>query len=341
MNKLVALLVISSLWFMSCGKPHDPESIISPDISGGYSIVSKFTTPGTAQDVIKKDTLIFIAQGEGGLMIVNYANPNSPQTVSITTDNVRGYSTRIAMKDSAVYLAAGSFGVTVLDISNPYFPSVSFSNYGTKPARGLHIMGDFLLTATSELGVQISDISFPTQPDNLGRVTTIGYSYGSANTADSAYLLVACGEMGLSVIDISDIGGGLYPLVGWCDTPGNAEAVAVSDVGSIAFLACGNSGLQIVDFSDTTNIHIVGSFYHSGYAKALVYKDQKIFLAARKGGLQVIDVADVTMPKLIGKVDSEGAYGLDVHKRDQWYDVYIADEEEGLLVITSEMPVGK
>jgi hypothetical protein len=229
----------------------------------------------------------------------------------------------------------------VLDISDPYFPTVTVSNYGTKPAKGLHVLGNFLFTATSELGVRISDIHFPTQPDQLGGLTTIGYGYGSANTSDSAYLLVACGEMGLSVFDISDFGEGWgpYPLAGWCDTPGNAEAVAVSDVASIAFMACGNSGLQIIDFSDTTNYHIVGSFNYSGYAKALVYSDQKIYMAARKGGLQIIDVADLTQPKLIGKVDMEGAYGLFVEDRNGWVDIFVADEVEGLIVVTSEIPL--
>lgn len=342
MNKLFALLMISSLWIMSCGKPHDPESLVPPDISGGYSVLTKFITPGTAQDVLKKDSLVYIAQGEGGLMIVNAVDPFDLELVSITTDNVRGYSTRIAMKDSAVYLAAGSFGVTVLDVSDPYLPEVTVSNYGTKPAKGIHLFGDFMFTATSELGVRISDLQFPTQPDQLGGVTTIGYGYGSANTADSALLLVACGEMGISVFDISDFGEGWgpYPLAGWCDTPGNAEAVAVSDEGSIAFLACGNSGLQIIDFSDTTNYHIVGSFNYSGYAKALVYQNQKIYLAARRGGLQIIDVADVTQPKLIGQISMEGAFGLYVEKRDNWEDIYVADEFEGLIVVTSEPRIG-
>ena len=54
---------------ISCGTPNEPESIIGGD--GGYKIVSKFTTSGYSQDVVLKDSLAYISQGQGGLVIVN------------------------------------------------------------------------------------------------------------------------------------------------------------------------------------------------------------------------------------------------------------------------------
>ena len=78
--KLFILLLIGISFMLSCGKPNDAESVPIPDISGGYTIVKKFITAGYSQDVLKKDNLLYMAQGEGGLQIIDITNPEDPQT---------------------------------------------------------------------------------------------------------------------------------------------------------------------------------------------------------------------------------------------------------------------
>lgn len=333
--KSVIVIVLVIFIMVSCGKPTTPESL-NPVGDGGYKIVSQFHTSGYAQDVIKKDELCYIAQGEGGLTIVNVTNVINPTSVSTISDGVRGYSNKIAMKDSVIYLGAGSFGVTVVDVVIPEMPRVTASNLSMKPAKNLHVMGDYLFTAISEQGVKIAEISYPFQPDIRGGMSTSGYAHGITNTADSNYLLVACGEMGLSIFNIKDFqnGFGNYQVSGWTDTPGYAEAVTIKDNESIAFMACGTAGLQIVDFSDSTNLHIVGSYDGKGHAKELLYKNDKVYLTARTGGLQIIDVSDVTNPVLLGLVEMEYALGLDA---DDNY-IYVADENGGLIIVSIPKP---
>lgn len=330
--KLFVLMLIGASLIVSCGKPTTPETVPVPDVSGGYKIVSVYQTAAYAQDVLKKDGLLYIAQGEGGLMIVDASDPANPQTVSITSENVRGYSTKIATKDTAIYLAAGSFGVTVLDAADPLTPYVTVSNLPMKPAKGLHILGDYMFTAVSEQGVKITDISYPTQPDPRGPVNTAGFAYGMTTTSDTTYLFVACGEMGFFIYNISNFHNGwpVYWETGWCDTPGKAEFVSIIEDESIAFMACGTSGLQIIDYSDTTNIYIIGSLDVGGYAKDLEYKDQKVFMGAGLGGLQIIDVSDYSNPTLIGIVEMDYALGLDL---DDKY-IYVADEDLGLIIVS-------
>ena len=330
--KLFVLLLLSINLFLSCGKPTTPETVPIPDISGGYKIVTKYATSGYAQDVLKKDDLLYIAQGEGGLEIVDIADPENPETVSIASEGVRGYSIKVAILDTVVYIAAGSFGVTVLDVADVYNPIVTAANTSMKPAKNIHIRGQYLFTAVSEQGVKLSNISYPAGPDPQGAISTFGFAYDLTTTADSSYMFVACGEMGLDIINISDFQGGWpnYWQVGWCDTPGKAESIAILEEESIAFLACGTAGLQIIHYADTTNIHIIGSLDGGGYAKDLIYKDQRIYQTAELGGLQIIDVSDYTNPQLIGVVDTEFALGLDID--DNF--VYVADEDEGLIIIS-------
>ena len=326
----IAILSIVVL-IVSCGKPTTPESL-NPVGDGGYKIVTRFQTSAFAQDVTKKDNICYIAQGEGGLMIVNVDDVNNPVSISTTTEGIRGYSTKIAMKDTAVYMATGTFGVTALSVGNQEHPRVTAPTLSMKPAKNFYVIGDYLFTAISEQGVKIANISYAIQPDIRGVIVTSGYAHGIVTTADTNYLLVACGEMGLSIYNITDFQEGYdsYPLVGWSDIPGYAEAVSVMPDRKIAFMACGTAGLQVVDFSNSTNVHVVGSFDGTGYAKEVLYKNNKIFLTAEKGGLQVIDVADVTDPKLLGLVELDYALGIDI---DDDY-LYVADEVDGLVIVS-------
>ncbi len=326
--RLSVLFFLAVLLFTGCGKPNEPESVFN---SGGYKVVAKYPTPGYAQDLLKKDSLLYVAQGEGGLLIINVKETSNLYTVSVTTENVRGYSDKIAMKDSVVYLAAGTFGITVIDASAPDTPFVTVSNLSMKPARNMHIMGNFMFTAVSDLGVKIADVTFPTVPDIRGGMFTLGYANDITNTADSSWLMVACGQMGLSVYNISNFmdGFGVYPFVGWCDVPGYAEALTIVESDSLAYLACGPSGLQVIDYSDSTNIHIIGSYSPGGYAKELIYSKQRIFMTAEKLGLQIIDVSVPTNPTLIGQIATTYALGLDA---DEKY-IYVADETDGVVIV--------
>ncbi len=334
-NKLFVLILIGFGLLAGCGKPKNPETIepiTEPD--GGYKIVAKLGTSASAQDVVKRGDLLYMAQGEGGLLIVDVSDPTNPTVVNEITEGVRGYSAKIDFRDSIVYLAAGSYGISVVDVSDPMNPDINgwYVNL-VKPAKNLHILGDFLFTAISEKGIQLvyvkKNLSLPA---TRGDVITEGYANGVTTSPDSTTMFVACGEMGLSVYDISDFqeGWGIFPRLGWCDTPGYAETVVVNDQQSLAFLACGTEGLHIIDYADTANIHRVGNFATEGFAKELIYENQKIFITTGLRGLQIIDVANVAAPKIIGVVPTENARGFDM---DEDY-IYIADEVEGLVVIS-------
>ncbi len=328
-NKLFVVLLSGVLFIMSCGKPTTPESL-NPGGDAGYKIVSRHKTVGFAMDLKKKDSLVYIAQGEGGLMIVDVSDPTNPKTVSNTYEKVRGYSTGIAIKDSIAYISAGGFGVTVVNVANPFYPHVDISNSNFKPARSVYIANSHLFVGCSESGLNIADISEPAFPVSRGNIVVDGYAQGITTTSDSAYMMVTCGEVGLTIFDISIFkdGYGPYPIVSQCDTPGYASSV-VTDNKSLAYLACSYRGLQIIDYSDTANVTLIGSYDDFGNAKHLMLRDNIIYLSAEKEGLQIIDVSDPYNPSLLGIVVTEYLHGFDM---DDEY-LYLADENEGLIIV--------
>lgn len=322
------ILIIGLAFLISCGTPNDPESIIGGD--GGYKIVSKFATSGYAQDVVVRDTLAFVTQGEGGLMIINIVDRHEPKGLLTLYEELKGYSNKVANKDSLVFVSAGAFGVSVVDASNLFDP-VKATNISIRPAKGFDVLGDFVYTATGEYGFQISKIVDINNLDPRGITSTPGFAQAVSVTSDTS-MLVACGEMGFSIFDISHIidGYGSGTFMGWVDTPGYAEDVVAHPTLPLAFLACGTGGLYIVDYADSANIKIIGGYSTGGYAKEVVYKDNKAYVTTGMRGLQVFDVTNLTSPVLVGTVETELAMGLAV---DDKY-IYIADELEGLIIIS-------
>lgn len=328
LHKFLPLILISAI-LSRCGKPNDPESFFT---SGGYTIVKHFQTPANAQDITLMDTLCFIAQGEGGLLVVNVKDPLDPKIVSITTENVRGYSRRIVRKDNFVYLAAGTFGYTVADISNPYQPSVTASNLNMKPAKDALIDGNYMYCAISEQGVNIAELSVPGYPDIRGNIFTNGYANGVAVSADKTMLFVACGEMGISIYDISvfDDGYGAYPLLAWYDTPGYAEAVVLNEDKKVALVAAGSAGLLIIDYSDVTHLKTKSVYSSGGSAYDLICKGNIVYLSAQRGGFHIIDISDVSNPEVIGRLYMKQSMGFDMN--DKY--IYVADTNDGLVIIS-------
>lgn len=331
MRKIKTIFQFFGLIFLlSCGTPNEPESIMGGD--GGYKIVSKFVTSGYAQDVVVSDTIAYVTQGEGGLMIINISNRKAPKELSSVIQNLKGYSYKVAVKDSVVYISAGAFGVSVVDAFDPLNPFITATNLALKPARGFDIRDNFLFTAVGEYGFKISEISYPTQPDIRGETPAPGFAQAVCVSPDRNYLLVACGEMGFSLFNISELqsGWGIYPMAGWVDTQGYAEDVVAHPNLPIAFMACGTGGFYVIDYSDSANVKVVGSYSTGGYAKEVVYKDNKAYVTTGMRGLQIFNVSNFTAPTRIGTVQTKLAKGLAV---DDKY-VYVADEQEGLVIIS-------
>lgn len=331
MRKIYYLFLATVLAFlMSCGTPNEPESIIGGD--GGYKIVSRFATSGYAQDVIIKDSLAYISQGQGGLMLINISDPVHPEFVSELTYGLRGYSYKLASKDNVIYLAAGTFGVNTVDISDPLNPILTQEDRPIAPAKNFHVHGQYLFTAVSEEGINITKLTDPSHPDIRQTFFVPGYAQAAYTSADGNYLLIACGEVSFTIFDISDFQDGynIYPVVAWLDTPGYAEDVVAHPTLPIAFLACGTGGFFIIDYSDSTDVKIKGSYPTGGYAKEIVYLDNKVYVSTGLRGVQIFDVSNLGSPVRLATIPTEHAMGLTV---DQKY-IYVADEVEGLIIIS-------
>ncbi len=128
---------------------------------------------------------------------------------------------------------------------NPIIGSIDTPNYAWGVV--LSSDGSKAYVADGRSGLQIIDISDPTNPTIIGSIDTPDFAGGVVLSNDGSKAYVADGRSGLQIIDISDPSS--PTIIGSVDTTGWATEVALSSDESIALIADGWAGLQIIDLT--------------------------------------------------------------------------------------------
>lgn len=280
-----------------------------------YEITGICNLPGYSRDVYIDNGYAYVANGQGGLQIVDIDSVKVAGSISLP-----GYERGVTTADTCAYLAAGSEGFVIVNIKDKQNPIiVGYDSWFT--AYDVHYSNGYIYIAASYWFIE-EDISHPDFPSYRRRCTTKGDARGVF--VDGRYAYVTCEEMGVTIIDLENPDS--LARVGHCDTPSNARDVYV--LNGHAYVADGYGGLLVIDVSAPDNPFIIASCDFDGYANKVFVKDGKAYVAAGDGGLKVIDVSNPASPTLYG--GCETSYASSVFVDDF---IYVADRDIGLLVI--------
>lgn len=335
----------------------------SPVEIGSLSMSIDFNAGGMA---IAGSTL-YIANGMHGFSIVSLANRSSP--VLQNTVPTSGVAGDVVVYLGVAYVAVGRAGVSAVDVSYPPTAHVSWTFDTPGFAKGLVLLGSYLLVADDANGLTVIDRRIGFQP--LHR-TLEGPGLAHAIAVKGGHAFIATWHHGIQVADIRN-----YAGVGHLDT---ANAYSVFVRGDYAYVGDSEAGLKVVDISDPSRPATIGSvarqYYWANYvtvAGDYVYWDDSSdgmiiadirnpsnptivshldlrpsngpdFIAVQgdyayvpRGtyGLQVIDISDKARPLPVRLVDTPGsAMGLVI---DGDY-AYLADEDGGLQIVDISNP---
>ena len=187
----------------------------------------------------------------------------------------------------------------------PMEPTIIGSCYTPGNAIKVAISGDyaFVVHAGPNSGLQVIDISDPTNPTILGSYASTLYSNAEGIAVSGDYAFVANQGRGFLVIDISNPTN--PTLIDLYNTPGRARDVAVA--GDYAIIADESIFISIVDISDPTNItYISNNPVMPDDAYGVAVAGDHAFVACSWGGLQIIDLSDLENPILLGNCSSLG-----------------------------------
>jgi hypothetical protein len=293
-----------------------------------FGILSQCRLPGYARDLDLRGDCAYVADDQGGLQIVDIADPDRPFVIGSYSSqvNVQG----IAVRDSFAYLAlaAGppnSGGLVLVNVAHPKHPvfvsqDVWFYAYNVSaPANDtqyVYIAGRYWFI--------VEDVSWPQYPNYARRFATAG-NVRNLQAVDSLVFL-ACEQIGLLIYNLN------HPdstaQIGAIDSPSNALAVFIQN--GYAYIADGNDGLVIIDVRHPERPVMAGHFDTPGNCQGVAVQDSLVYLADGTEGLQVVNASDPANPKLYGTLKTDYAYNVQV--RDSL--VYLVDRNLGLVIIS-------
>lgn len=299
--------------------------------------IAQIDTGGLAYDIEVIGNTAYIADNQGGLVLIDVSDPHSPQKISSLNDAV-GSAQDLYIVDSLVYVADYNDGLEIIDISNPSNPiEVANFNDGGQ-ALGVAVNGDYAFVADGQDGLEILDISNPSNPIEVAQYNIPGTSNNVMVIDDLALVTESTVVSGipqsssLTILNISDINA--IVKVGSYD-PGSQNTIIFSHLfGNSVYLSVHGSqmSLRIMDINSGLTTTEVGRYYcgTGGAPNKMSVKGDLIYIACGAVGLKVVDASNPIYPI---ETDSyyDGGYAYDVKVVGNF--AYVADRHDGLEII--------
>ena len=121
-----------------------------PDVPDSEAIISWIDTPNNARDLVVRNNKVFVADGYGGLYIIDISDIENPFYISNLS--LPGYSQKIEVDDEKVYVACGSGGIYGIDIKDINQPCI-YAVYKTPYAYDIEINENYIFVADRDRGI--------------------------------------------------------------------------------------------------------------------------------------------------------------------------------------------
>lgn len=326
--KYLKFLIFMIIFLTVCKKPSEPQRIKE------FKLILEHPLSGYAQGLFLKDSLLFVADGQGGLVILNISH--LPDSIKLISQKETGYNAvSVCVKDSFAFIGfndvnrKGIWAYKISDLSNPEWIT---GDEGLAYAYDLWIppQDTNYIYVASGYWYYIEDISgLPYYLSFAKRYHPPGKARGIF--ADSNYVYLACEQMGVVIYpalvpEIPDS----EAIISWIDTPNNARDLIVKN--KKVFVADGYGGLVIIDIQDIKNPVLVSKIDLPGYAQRIDIEENKVYIACGSEGIFGIDVSDVHNPEIFARYKTSYAYDVKVNENY----IFVADRDRGIIVLSKE-----
>jgi hypothetical protein len=331
-------------------------------LSRGPHLLGTYDTRGRSRQVVTHGEYAFLANGSGGLHIVDVSNLQQPQRAGVWYPH--GKATALAKYGPYVYLAAGGSGITIIEVTPPTTPRL----VATVPLHGsasdIVIVPPYAYVGTAQGLLYIFDLTTPLRPHLLGQVEVEGHVVDMAVADGIAYL--ACLKQGIIIVDVRQpqhprllhhwptaaaatgiavheqrayvAAGALEILdVQRPETPvraairGGLGTYGVAVLPPYVLVASGTDGVQVVPLDGS---QVISQTRTTHYAARLAVTGQRALVADTQGGLRIIDLAQPDQPRLLAALEDIGTI-VDVVVDGSF--AYLADDRHGSGVVVVDV----
>lgn len=251
------------------------------------------------------------------MLCVVQAFPQNPEYVSSTL-----WTGIYDVKISSGYAyCAFSNGLVILDVTDT--ASISFVGQALclSSCSAVDVSGEYAFVAGGYSGMQIINISDPSNPRWLNYYDTNGWVADVCVSGNFAY--VADISAGILILDISapynPILVGTYAV--------GTKAVKIR--GDFVYAAIGST-FRIIDVSLPSNPTQIGNIGMPAATEDVCLTGQTACLVLNDGRLQIVDISNPAIPEILGSIDTP-SYSFHVTMASNL--VYLTDRDNGLYIV--------
>jgi len=281
-----------------------------------YSIISHWQNSyDNTLDVFVVNDYAYLADKEGGLVILDLTNLTDPQEIGRyqVSEDIVG-AVNLFVEDGFAYVANDVDGARIFDVSNETNPQLESGYHDELYYWDVYTNGNFAYFSTIGDGLEILDVSDKANPIEIAEYNSGGFIWsiwGSEN-----YLYTA------------DITHSLEKIGSYNDYNGQPISIIVKD--NYAFIAEGNEGLEIVNTSVKASPVEICQYTGCSSIVDVEYVNETIFLADKYEGLIILDYSNKTNPTKVGSYNVEGDVSSIFFDGEY---VFLTNGEDGLAIL--------
>ncbi len=289
--------------------------------------IGQLETSGWAANVLVQDDTAFVADSEGGLVIINVTDPANPFQISVfdeDIDHIHG----IDVHENLVYIADYTDGFKILDITDLEHPTQLGRFHDGGEVGAFTIFEDLAFIADFEDGLEIVNISDSTNPIEIVQYDTgINYIFNVEIHSDLAYVsdFISSSLKKLLILNISD----LSNIEEIADYTIDGEVFSIDFVGDLAYMMCSYGGVKVYNIADPMALTEVGSYDDGGNALGMEFFENYAMIADGSDGLEFLDINDPTNITEAFHFDTVNAFCAVIVDDT----IYVACAEDGLEIL--------
>lgn len=306
MKKSYILMIFVALVIFGCANSNNPVDIDSED--DYLHLQAFYNTVGYAKDIAFYDSLIIVAEDQGGISVYNTDNDSllfrytedlsNARLVSVVPENNRLFVYDKYGSPSRIRVYRLNEFINEEDnfVMSPIIGNTGGIDYLEAYADDdnqniLHIIRNE--SGEHEYKIGLYDDFYFTEIENY---SNYDYELGGFDY-DEDYTYLAYSQLGLNIAVNED------SILTNIDTQG--EAMDVSVVDTIAFIADRTEGVSIIDISDIYNPLNLFRYDTSGYAQSVAVKDNYLALGSGGGGVYLFDITDIDAVEFLARIDDD------------------------------------
>ncbi len=331
----IILICCLILAFQSCKNNTTTPS----DSNHNMTFVGKYDTPGYAEGIyvmaVAQRTVGFVADGPGGLQILDVTIPSFPNLLSniATAGNALTICAATMNNNSFVFVSCDNQGLYIINVTNLNTPSIdtvlTYSNdrvlcsYVDTQNKNLYI-------GTYNGMMYIYSLSnFPSTLNLLGTYSSYGNVSILSITLNAGLAYLAEGTVGLEIVNIVNPNTPAF-LSGF---PANGYVFSDAKIsGLYAYIAAG-SRLINLNINDPFHPQFVTSYSNTnaGYY-ALAVNSSTVYAAEGNSGTEILSYATQNTPLQLGYYKTNDL-ALDIFYYPGNADIFIADGSDGIIIL--------